>query len=174
MPIKRAAACAPAAPARGRGCYAPLRAVVAAAVCLPRRAACRLTPGAPVRALRPYGGAPHTTPKPSASGISTRGARGRATSAAPDSVDDRIGAHGRRPSTRPRASACCRSCCRSSPVRLIRPPSKTEVAEYKRETGRKGARILPFLESSSKTASSLRENAVSARRQAASRNNEGL
>lgn len=76
-------ACAPAAPARGRGCCAPLRAGVAAAVCLPRRAACRLTPGAPVRAGLPFGGAPHATPKPSDTWIPTRGARGRATSAAP-------------------------------------------------------------------------------------------
>lgn len=137
-------ACAPAAPARGRGCYAPLRAVVAAAVCLPRRAACRPSPGAPVQSLRPFGGAPHATPKPSDTWISTRGARGRATSAAPDSVDDRIGAHGRRPSTRPRASACCRCCCRSSPVRLISAPSKTEAAEYKRETGRNSSGLCPF------------------------------
>lgn len=166
-------ACAPAAPARGRGCCAPLRAGVAAAVYLPRRAACRPSPGAPVQSLRPFGGAPHTTPKPSASGIPTRGARGRATSAAPDSVDDRIGAHGRRPSTRPRASACCRSRCRSSPPRLNLAPSKTEVAEYKRETGRKGARILPFLESSSTRAASLCETARAARPQAGSRNKEG-
>lgn len=125
-----------------------------------------------MQSSRPFGGAPHATPKPSDTWIPTRGARGRAPSAAPDSVDDRIGAHGRRPSTRPRASACCRSRCRSSPPRLNLAPSKTEVAEYKRETGRKGARILPFLESSSKTASSLRENAVLARPQAGSRNNE--
>lgn len=76
-------ACAPAAPARGRGCYAPLRAVVAAAVCLPRRAACRPSPGAPVQSLRPFGGAPHATPKPSDTWIPTRGARGRATPSAP-------------------------------------------------------------------------------------------
>lgn len=133
MPIKRAAACAPAAPARGRGCYAPLRAGVAAAVCLPRRAECRPSPGAPVRALRPFGGAPHATPKPPASGIPTRGARGRATSAAPDSVDDRIGARRRRPSTRPRASACYRSRCRSSPPRRFLAPSKTEAAECRRQ-----------------------------------------
>ena len=111
MYLERSAACAPAAPARGRGGYAPLRAGVAAAVCLSRRAASRPTPGAPVQSVRPYGGAPHATPKPLVAGIPTRGARGRATPSAPNPSINHIGARRRRPSTRPRASACCRSNC---------------------------------------------------------------